>query len=63
MSMTTKRLAIAGKVIVFNDLENKSLKQFEQQLKQNGVTVTDEQAERMYNQLRKVKTQNEKKGE
>ena len=61
--MTTKRLAIAGKVITFNDLENKSLKQFEQQLKQNGVTVTNEQAERMYNQLRKVKTQNEKKGE
>ena len=61
--MTTKRLAIAGKVIMFNDLENKSLKQFEQQLKQNGVTVTNEQAERMYNQLRKVKTQNEKKGE
>ena len=33
--METKRLAIGGKVITFNDIESKSLAQFKQQLKQN----------------------------
>ena len=61
--MKTKKIAIAGKVITFSDMDKKSLKQFEQQLKQNGVTVTDDQAKMIYDQLRKEKKQNEKKGE
>ena len=47
-----KRLAIAGKVITFNDIENKSLAQFKQQLKQNKVEIADETAERLYKNLR-----------
>ena len=61
--MKTKKIAMAGKVITFSDMDKKSLKQFEQQLKQNGVTVTDDQAKMIYDQLRKEKKQNEKKGE
>ena len=50
--METKRLAIKGKVITFNDIENKSLAQFKQQLKQNGVVVEDETAHRLWCNLR-----------
>lgn len=50
--METKRLAIKGKVITFNDIENKSLAQFKQQLKQNGVVIKDETAHRLWCNLR-----------
>lgn len=50
--METKRLAIKGKVITFNDIENKSLAQFKQQLKQNGVVIDDETAHRLWCNLR-----------
>ena len=50
--METKRLAISGKVITFNDIENKSLAQFKQQLKQNGVVIEDETAHRLWCNLR-----------
>lgn len=58
--METKRLAIAGKVITFNDLENKSLAQFKQQLKQNKVEVADETAERLWYNLRGELTEDQK---
>ena len=65
--METKKLAIQGKVIVFNDIQNKSLAQFKQQLKQNGIVLEDEQvAKHIYYLLRKEKTEKqheEKKGE
>lgn len=65
--METRKLAIQGKVITFNDIASKSLAQFKQQLKQNGITIEDDQAaQRMYDQLRKEKTEKqheEKKGE
>lgn len=50
--METKRLAISGKVITFNDIENKSLAQFKQQLKQNGVVIEEETAHRLWCNLR-----------
>ena len=50
--MEAKRLAIGGKIITFNDLDAKSLAQFKQQLRQNGITVADETAERLYKNLR-----------
>ena len=50
--METKRLAIKGKTITFNDIENKSLAQFKQQLKQNGVVIEDETAHRLWCNLR-----------
>ncbi len=52
----TKKLAIAGKVITFNDLENKSLAQFKQQLKQNGIERDAETVERLYHRLRGEQT-------
>lgn len=51
-----KKLAIAGKKIVFKDLENKSLAQFKAQLKQNGVTIDDAAAERLFATLRGEET-------
>lgn len=50
--METKRLAIKGKVITFNDIESKSLAQFKQQLKQNGVVIEEEIAHRLWCNLR-----------
>lgn len=50
--METKRLAIKGKVITFNDIESKSLAQFKQQLKQNGVVIEEETAHRLWCNLR-----------
>lgn len=50
--METKRLAIGGKVITFNDIESKSLAQFKQQLKQNGVVIEEETAHRLWCNLR-----------
>lgn len=47
-----KKLAICGKVITFNDIQSKSLSQFKQQLKQNGVTIEDETANRLWCNLR-----------
>ena len=58
--METKRLAISGKVITFNNIQNKSLAQFKQQLKQNGVTVEDETAERLWHNLRGELTEEQK---
>lgn len=58
--METKRLAIQGKVITFNDVQGKSLAQFKQQLKQNGVTVADETAERLWCNLRGELTEEQK---
>lgn len=47
-----KKLAICGKVITFNDIQSKSLAQFKQQLKQNGVTIEEETAHRLWCNLR-----------
>ena len=58
--MSEKRLAIAGKVITFNDIENKSLAQFKQQLKQNKVEIADETAERLWYNLRGELTEAQK---
>ena len=58
--MATKKLAIAGKVITFNDLENKSLAQFKQQLKMNKVDISDERAESVYHLLRGEQTEEQK---
>ena len=58
--MKTKRLAIGGKVIVFNDIQSKSLAQFKQQLKQNGVTVEEETAHRLWCNLRGELTEEQK---
>lgn len=58
--METKRLAIQGKVITFNDVTSKSLAQFKQQLKQNGVTIEDETAHRLWCNLRGELTDEQK---
>ena len=58
--METKRLAIQGKVITFNDIISKSFTQFKQQLKQNGVTVDEETANRLYLNLRGDQTEEQK---
>ena len=58
--METKRLAIQGKVITFNDVTSKSLAQFKQQLKQNGVTIEDETAHRLWCNLRGELTDDQK---
>ena len=55
--METKRLAICGKVITFNDIQSKSLAQFKQQLKQNGVTIEEETAHRLWCNLRRELTE------
>ena len=55
-----KRLAIGGKVITFKDIESKSLAQFKQQLKQNGVTVEEETANRLWCNLRGELTEEQK---
>lgn len=58
--METKRLAIGGKVITFNDIESKSLAQFKQQLKQNGVVIEEETAHRLWCNLRGELTEEQK---
>lgn len=53
--METKKhpttLAICGKVINTANVADKSLKQFKQLLKQNGVAVSDERALKVYNRI------------
>ena len=58
--MSEKRLAIAGKKITFTDIENKSLAQFKQQLRQNKVEIADETAERLWYNLRGELTEDQK---
>ena len=59
--MSEKKLAIAGKVITFNDIESKSLAQFKQQLKQNKAEIADETAERLWCNLRGELTEDQKR--
>lgn len=47
-----KHLAIQGKVINVEKIGEKTLAQFKAQLKQNGVTLEDEQVEFIYNSLK-----------
>lgn len=47
-----KHLAIQGKVINVEKIGEKTLAQFKAQLKQNGVTLEDAHAERVYKNLR-----------
>ena len=42
-------LAIDGKVINISKIGEKTLAQFKQQLKQNGLTIDDARAESVYN--------------
>lgn len=42
-------LAIDGKVINISKIAEKTLAQFKQQLKQNGLTIDDARAESVYN--------------
>lgn len=58
--MEVKRLAIQGKIIAFNDIMSKSFAQFKQQLKQNGVTVEEDTANRLYCNLRGELTEEQK---
>lgn len=54
--METKRptqLAIDGKVISIEKIGEKSLAQWKAQLKLAGLTIEDERAEFLYNELRK----------
>ena len=46
-----KQLSIKGKVISVEKIGQKTLNQFKQQLKQNGLQVSDSQAESVYNAL------------
>lgn len=45
------KLAICGKVINTEKVADKTLAQFKQQLKQNGVEVSDERAEKVYKRI------------
>lgn len=55
-----KKLAIAGKKIIFTDIEKKSLAQFKQQLRQNKIEIADETAYRLYMNLRGELTEEQK---
>ena len=46
------KLAIAGKVIDVSKIADKTLAQFKAQLKQNGIVVSDERADKLYHHLR-----------
>ena len=46
------KLAIAGKVIDVSKIGEKTLAQFKAQLKQNGVVIGDERADKLYHHLR-----------
>lgn len=52
MEKSIKQLAIGGRRIAVNNIENKSLAQFKQQLRQNKVEVADATAEKLYHSLR-----------
>lgn len=57
---TPTRLAIAGKTINIEKIGEKTLAQFRQQLKQNGVTIDDTTSERLYLNLRGERTEEQK---
>lgn len=46
------KLAIAGKTIDVSKIGEKTLAQFKAQLKQNGVVIDDERANKLYHHLR-----------
>ena len=54
------KLAIGGKIINVEKIGEKSLAQFRQQLKQNGVTVEDATSERLWMNLRGELTDEQK---
>ena len=61
--METKKptkLAIGGKIINVEKIGEKSLAQFRQQLKQNGVTVEEATSERLWMNLRGELTDEQK---
>lgn len=55
-----KKLAICGKIINVEKIGEKSLAQFRQQLKQNGVTVEEATLERLWMNLRGELTDEQK---
>lgn len=61
--METKKptkLAIGGKIINVEKIGEKSLAQFRQQLKQNGITVEEATSERLWMNLRGELTDEQK---
>lgn len=52
METKATKLAIDGKVISIEKIADKSLAQFKAQLKQNGLTIDDDRAEKLWLNLR-----------
>lgn len=46
------KLGINGKVMDISDIREMTLQDFVARLQENGVSVSDERAERVYNQMR-----------
>ena len=48
------RLGINGKIVDISDIREMTLQDFVVRLQDNGVSVSDERAERVYNQMRNM---------